>query len=414
MQTEMAVQRTRSFTTNQLRINLVTDFAQLDARRAEWNALAARSATNTIFQTYEWHASWWRAFGADYEAVVLLVEEGDELVGIAPLMRSRQRVLGFRQQVVEFIGAPLGSDYCDFIVPAERSDVLKRIVEWLLSRRQHLQLLVCSDLPEASPTLAALAAYGAEYGWHAETKRLYGAPTRIFNNPEEDQKLPKKKSLVRHHNYFKRNGTLTFEVLTEAAAIEPHLATFFAQHIARRALTEHPSQFLDERQQVFYRELVRALAPTGWLHFAVVRYNDAPLAYHLGFVYGGRFIWYKPTFDVAYAEHSPGEVLLKFLLEQALALGVDEFDFTIGEESFKYRFANHERSNHQLRLCHQPILHHSQQMIAQTRAFLHRSPQLLQFVRNVRGALPKFGMSGAAFDFMFSAQPVLLHLAEVL
>jgi CelD/BcsL family acetyltransferase involved in cellulose biosynthesis len=80
----------------------------------------------------------------------------------------------------------------------------------------------------------------------------------------------------------------------------------------------------------------------------VVLFNEAPLAFHFGFEYRRRFIWYKPTFDIEFASRSPGEVLIKFLLEDAIMRKLEEFDFTVGSESFKYRFANRLRFNNRL------------------------------------------------------------------
>jgi CelD/BcsL family acetyltransferase involved in cellulose biosynthesis len=90
--------------------------------------------------------------------------------------------------------------------------------------------------------------------------------------------------------------------------------------------------------------MVETLAPTGYLRFSVVSLDGRPIALHLGFECNGRFIWYKPTFDVALARHSPGEVLIKYLLEDAHARGLLEFDFGPGEEAFKYRFSNYARA----------------------------------------------------------------------
>jgi len=122
------------------------------------------------------------------------------------------------------------------------------------------------------------------------------------------------------------------------------ITVFFEQHRSRWARTASPSQFFDPAQRDFYRELVREIHPRGWLRFDVVLFNGAPLAFHFGFEYLRRFIWYKPTFDVRFASRSPGEVLIKFLLEDAIERKVEEFDFTIGSEPFKYRFANRIRS----------------------------------------------------------------------
>jgi CelD/BcsL family acetyltransferase involved in cellulose biosynthesis len=68
--------------------------------------------------------------------------------------------------------------------------------------------------------------------------------------------------------------------------------------------------------------------------------GSTPIAYHFGFELDGVLTWYKPSFDPELQQRSPGEVLIKLLLDDALARDLDEFDFTVGSEAFKFRFAN--------------------------------------------------------------------------
>jgi CelD/BcsL family acetyltransferase involved in cellulose biosynthesis len=72
--------------------------------------------------------------------------------------------------------------------------------------------------------------------------------------------------------------------------------------------------------------------------------NGKPVAFHLGFCYRGEYMWYKPTFDVELARSSPGEVLLRQLLLAALEEGANVFDFGLGDEAFKARFATQVNS----------------------------------------------------------------------
>ena len=110
--------------------------------------------------------------------------------------------------------------------------------------------------------------------------------------------------------------------------------------MTRWSATEHPSLFLDTQQRGFYERLVDVGCEEGWLRFTVVEWNGAPIAFHLGFSFRDRYLWYKPSFDVSKAKWSPGEVLLRHLLLAAIDEGIRIFDFGIGEEPFKARFSN--------------------------------------------------------------------------
>src|SRR5262245_26068402 len=114
-----------------IQISLVEDFAALEPRRAEWNRLVERAGTSTIFQTYEFHASWWKALGAGVRPLVLLAESSGELVGIAPLWVSERKRFLRRQRVIQFIGTE-SFDYADFIVDRSRPDALSALLDRLV------------------------------------------------------------------------------------------------------------------------------------------------------------------------------------------------------------------------------------------------------------------------------------------
>ena len=100
------------------------------------------------------------------------------------------------------------------------------------------------------------------------------------------------------------------------------------------------SLFVKSSHRKFYRALVDEFDPSTELRFAVMELDGRPVAFHFGFEVNRTFVWYKPAFDVNLWQDSPGEVLLKRLFESVAQRDVDTFDFTIGDEAFKSRFAN--------------------------------------------------------------------------
>lgn len=133
-------------------------------------------------------------------------------------------------------------------------------------------------------------------------------------------------------------------VIPEHSETDALEVTIDEQHVARWAQTETPSMFGELRHREFFHELVARLAPQGFVRLLQVVLDGQVVAAHLGFVYSGRFIWYKPTFDPALAHYSPGEVLLRQLILDARDEDVAEFDFTVGDEAFKQRVATRVRT----------------------------------------------------------------------
>jgi CelD/BcsL family acetyltransferase involved in cellulose biosynthesis len=292
-------------------------------------------------------------------------------------MLSKRRFLGRRRRVIEFIGTR-SSDYCDFLVDPARPQVLPLMLRCLIENQRDWDLLHFSGIPDSSTTLRVLPKFFNQCGCLSHARQLYEAPTHLFGDSIADRQLVRKKSLRRHFNCLRRQGRLEFKNYTAPEEIAACLDVFFQQHIRRRALTDCPSEFLNERERTFCKEVAQALAPTRWLLFSAVLLNQKPIAFHFGFEYGNRIIWYKPTFDVDYSKHSPGEVLIKYLLEYAAERKVAEFDFGIGQEAFKYRFANHVRVTYAVRVFRRKMPYHLDRLLEDARALVKRRPTLLR------------------------------------
>jgi CelD/BcsL family acetyltransferase involved in cellulose biosynthesis len=241
--------------------------------------------------------------------------------------------------MIFFVGSG-GSDYLDFIGDVSDPAVLDGLLGTARDLARDCVGMRLYHVPDRSRTGRLLADSARRFGWECFEEGSLPAPA--LTSEHDPAALPQaavKQSLVRHERWFAREGKLEIEHASDPAAVLPHLDAFFEQHVARWAATPHPSLFHDPAQRRFYRLLTTAGAEAGWLRFTQVRWNGAPVAFHFGFCYRGSFLWYKPTYDVALARRSPGEVLLRNLLLQAAREGAHTFDFGLGDEAFKHRFA---------------------------------------------------------------------------
>ncbi|HKQ26586.1 MAG TPA: GNAT family N-acetyltransferase [Burkholderiales bacterium] len=339
-----------TYRTTPVRTIRVQRWEALPGLEAAWANLLKRCPASSVFQTFHWHVSWWKAFGGPHELFVVLAYMGADLVGIAPMMITRENghVSQGRSQL-RFIGSiNNASDYCDFITDADAPKALPALLEHIRAGSTECDRIELSNFPSHSPHRTQTLEYFESRDARIMIEFQSEAPVRILGDRKADMQAANKSSLKRHTKYFEKSGDLRFHQCESEDEILGYLDSFFDQHKSRRAQTGSPSQFFDPAQQVFYKELVRQAFRHGWLRFDVVLFNGAPLAFHFGFEYQRRFIWYKPTFDVEFASKSPGEVLIKFLLEDAIRKELEEFDFTVGSEPFKYRFANRIRSNERI------------------------------------------------------------------
>jgi CelD/BcsL family acetyltransferase involved in cellulose biosynthesis len=325
-----------------MQVEILTSFDRLQALEPEWDRLWRAQPGRQVFTSFGWLRACWRARGGRRALHTPVVFSEGKVVGILPMVAEGSRL--------RFAGAPY-SDYNDLIcAPADAPAVSILVLAALERVSAPLRHSVLENLPEGSALLSGLG--GLTPSMRSRVRLLPGhsCPTLLLGERREKilTQILSKKSLKRHQNKLKRLGSLRFQHLEDRDEIRRHLPRFFDQHIHRRALAGDRSHFLEAESRLFYEHLIEALDPSRELRFGVLELDGRPLAYHLGFELNGRFTWYKPTFDVDCWDLSPGEVLLKSLFEYTQERGVEEFDFSRGDEAFKDRFANHVRRNQTL------------------------------------------------------------------
>jgi CelD/BcsL family acetyltransferase involved in cellulose biosynthesis len=294
-----------------------------------WNELLENTSSATVFLTLQWHKTWWQVFGRG-QLILILIKQNKQPVAIAPLFSDGG--------MIYFTGSG-GSDYLDLIGKIGGVKIFHHLLEFAALIVPDFIGFCFYHVLENSKTGKLLQQLNTNK-WICYNEGTITAPyLDIKMYPSYAAQATNKKSLVRHTAWYKKNGELKIEDLYHADDILPHLNNFFKQHINRWKHTPFPSLFLDEQQKLFYTRLTEYFSETGWLRFTRVIWEGSCIAYHFGFNYKNNFLWYKPSFDISFAKHSPGETLLQHLLFRAIEDEVAIFDFGLGDELFKKRFA---------------------------------------------------------------------------
>jgi len=389
---------------NGLRCEIATDFRKLEDLADKWDSIWNSAASQEIFNRFEWARSVWPVYGPKRTLCTPLVFHGTCLVGILPL--------SVENGVLQFLGSPR-SDYNDILcADGQDSSILEIALKTLLedrSRKVFWNHALLEGVPEQSQLAALLGGLSktikARLHFVAERECLSASLSPDKKN-EPLKSLRTSKTLRRNENFLRREGNLSFRRLDDRKEIKTHLPEFFRQHELRWAFAGRKSQFLDEDERRFYRRLVDSYDPAKELHFSVLQHAGRPIAYHLGFIYRGKFLYYKPTFDIGYWKYSPGDLLHKYLYEYVTELDVKVFDYTVGGERYKKRYANQTRQNYTLHIFPRTPAGIARKYLFQLKVQLMRCPKafrcikgLLQWVaskyRNCLDAIRKEGFVGS-------------------
>lgn len=299
-----------------------------------WNGLLSRGQSDGVFMSWHWQKAWWKAFGRG-KLILVVAEQDGEPIAIAPLFADHG--------IVYLVGSG-GSDYLDMIGDVSDLDLLEGLLQQAKDSAPNFTGFCFYHVLETSAFLTKIQEIAIHQGWQLSEEGTMPAPfLGLKDNPELAYEATRKKSLLRHEAYFNRNGGITVEHLTESSVILPHLESFFEQHIVRWAPTPYPSLFLDPRQRQFYQELTASASESKYVRFTRILWQGRMIACHFGVNYRGSFLWYKPCFDIELSKNSPGEVLLRQLLLRAQAEAAHTFDFGLGDEFFKTRYATGTR-----------------------------------------------------------------------
>jgi CelD/BcsL family acetyltransferase involved in cellulose biosynthesis len=314
-----------------LKAKVISSFDDPAVALSRWNHLLARGHNDSVNLTCEWQRNWWTTFGRG-QLLLVIIEQDGEPICIAPLFAEHGMVCNICPE-----------DRLDLIGGANRPDTIEAIIRSLYDWVPDFRGLRLYFIPHAAPTSKCIEQAAEQLDLECFEEASLAAPQLdIADQPAVAASCTRKKSLMRHENYFRRNGRLEVKHARTADDILPQLDEFFEQHIGRRAATRHPSLFLDSRQRDYYRSVVSNIGPTGWLRFTRLSWNGRAIAFHFGLCYRRRFLFGIPSFVIGLQHYSPGEVLLRQLIMAAIEEDATVFDFGPGAEAYKYRFATSE------------------------------------------------------------------------
>ncbi|MBM3128964.1 MAG: GNAT family N-acetyltransferase [Chloroflexi bacterium] len=336
-----------------MKIEWFTDAAIFDALEPEWNALLARSASDTIFSTNEWQRTWWRHWGTGDLRVITLREDDGPLLGIAPLFAETE---SDGARVLTLVGCVDVSDYLDLIVARGAEERVYAALLDTLARADFpaWECLRLCTLPAASPANAQLKSLAKARGWRVQHHLHDVAPW--IDLPETwDAYLETLDKKQRHEVRRKlrrvEEAQARWYTIDAADALAQAVADFIELHKQSRP---DKNVFMDARMREFFGAMARVLFARGWLQLSFLEIAGARAAAIMNFVYRNDIMVYNSGYDpVQYGAYSPGIVLFARSIQDAVAAQRRRYDFLRGNEEYKYRFGARDAQVMELQISRQ-------------------------------------------------------------
>lgn len=288
-----------------------------------------------------WKSAWHDVFGKGTRPRVIEVREGDELIGVAPLLQQGGALV--------LAGDPDLFDYQDLLLlkgrEPELADALLDYLSGADGQAPRWTTLDLPSIPADSATIGAITAAAETRGYRVERSEVAVAP--VVELPGSwDEFLA---GLAKKHRHELRRKIRKLEAagearqvtVTEEEGLEQQVEDFLR---LMGNTNEDKAAFLTPERRRFFHLLAARAASRGALRLSFLELDGERMAACLVFDYAGVYMLYNSGYDPARSGFSVGLINKAFAIREAIELGRRRFDFLKGAERYKYALGGQDRS----------------------------------------------------------------------
>jgi len=271
-------------------------------------------------QHFIWSQAGAAAFTRDGELRLLVLEEGDDVAAIAPLVQRKER------HCLEFLAME------EFFEPTDvlcgRSEAMPALAKALVDLKIPLRL---RRLPADSPLPEALAkafrGRGAlvcrpDDGWP------WVSLNSKWEEPENQLKAGRRSDFRRAQRKANEMGDVTTDIVTPTLETLPALLEEALKVEAASWKGETGSALaLDKKRGTFYHQYAAAACGKGIFRLCFLRIGGETAAMQIAVESGGSLWLLKIGYDNKFARCSPGNLLMRESLRYAAKRGLQSLEF---------------------------------------------------------------------------------------
>lgn len=324
-----------------LSAELIVDVASLERLAPEWDELAVACALPLM--TPGLMVSWWRHLApAEAEPRVVVVREGETLVGLAPFYVVPHRL---RRTDYRLPGIELAARLSPLAVPGREWEVARVVAETLADAQPRPDIIALEGHAVGSQWPIALRC-----NWPSAVRPIqrqylvHGAPTISLRDASYEQWLARKSSNFRSQmrratRQLAAAGGITR--ISSRATLSSDIEAFVRLHSKRwEGLGESNIVAVANRLPAMLEGLADAQIDSGRFRLWMLEVDGEPISAQLFLAAGGEVAYVNGGWDERFARLKPAMLGILYAIEDAFARGETRIDLGGGEQPYKLRFAD--------------------------------------------------------------------------
>lgn len=321
-------------------IREVDRLEDFEALAPAWDALLARSATDTLFLTSAWLSAWWRAHGQKREMRVICAYEGDQLVSAAPLCARRTRYYRVPVKELSFLG-DLTSDRQDFLAAPGQTPALEAIWGRLLAEPRGCAITRLEEMPAQTATVEAGRNVWPRFESEMTSMQPFLRVQSDWAAYEATLSSGFRSKMRTRAKVFGSWGSWHHDVIEGAAILGMLDETIAIETSSTKAMMGR-SFYRDPVNRDFMQQFLGACKGIRPL-LSVLRVDGKMISFVLGFVYRKIYHAYNAAYLPGYEDGSVGTWLVHQTIRHSFESGLAGFDFLRGDSDFKSRWQPENR-----------------------------------------------------------------------
>lgn len=325
-------------------LNAIEDLAPF---RQAWRALLAQTPEASFFQSLEWLEAYWRHFGADKKLRALVVADDRELIGILPLVVTREETRVGKVRVLTYPLHDWGDSYAP--VGPRPEAVLAAGLDHIRRTRRDWDLLELRWLPGQGQAEIAQKAFRAA--------GLQSYKTTWYETAVIDLAGTWEQYLASHTNKWRNNlrrwerrinqlGHVRYLRFrpggTAAGDDDPRWDLYeTCEELARRSWqgsSQTGTTLSHPAVRPFLRDAHQAAARLGAVDLNLLYLDERPLAFAYNYHWQGRLFGLRLGYDGDLVHDGAGNYLHASAIRDSFARGDRLYDLGPGSLQIKRRF----------------------------------------------------------------------------